>query len=90
MASYTKVPAKNKQGYKWICTLEGPPDGIDTKKVKKVTFEEVAWEWVKTYSKRKVKRGTVRIREKEIKILLRYFSKVIIDKITHRQPKRTQ
>lgn len=117
MASYTKVPAKNKQGYKWVCTLEGPPDpvtgkrrqiprrgdtkkeaydranevlkkltdGIDTKKVKKLTFEEVAWEWLKIYSKGKVKPGTVRIREKEIKILLRYFSKINIDKMTHRQ-----
>lgn len=117
MASYKKIPANNKQGYKWVCTLEGPPDpvtgkrrqiprrgdtkkeayeradavlqklkdGIDTKKVKKLTFEKVAWEWLKTYSKRKIKRGTIRIREKEIKILLRFFAKAIIDKITHRQ-----
>ncbi|GIO84598.1 site-specific integrase [Paenibacillus faecis] len=118
MASYTKVPAKNKQGYKWVCTLEGPPDpvtgkrrqiprrgdtkkealdraqkvldeltknGIDERKVKKLTFEEVAWEWLKTYSKGKVKPGTIRIREKEIKILLRYIAKVKIDKVTHRQ-----
>lgn len=108
----------NKQGYKWVCTLEGPPDpvtgkrrqiprrgdtkkeafkranavlqaledhGIDNKKVKKFTFEEAAWEWLKTYSKRNVKPGTVRIRKKEIKILLRYMAKVIIDKVTHRQ-----
>jgi integrase len=118
VASYTKVPAKNKQGYKWICTLEGPPDpvtgkrkqiprrgdtkkealdraqkvldqltkhGVDAKKVKKLPFEEVAWEWLKTYSKGKVKPGTIRIREKEIKILLRYIAKMNIDKITHRQ-----
>ncbi|WP_404592143.1 tyrosine-type recombinase/integrase [Paenibacillus sp. RC73] len=117
MASYTKIKANNKQGYKWICTIDGPPDpvtgkrrqiprrgdtkkeafdradavlkklkdGIDTKKVKKLTFEEVAWEWLITYSKRKIKRGTVRVREKEIKILLKYFAKTIIDKFTHRQ-----
>lgn len=117
MASYTKVPAKNKQGYKWVCTLEGPPDpvtgkrkqiprrgdtkkeafdradavlkkleeGVDVKKVQKLTFEEVAWEWLKTYSKRKVKLGTIRVRKKEIKILLRYIAKVNIDKVTHRQ-----
>lgn len=28
MASFTKVPAKNKQGYKWVCVLEGPPDPV--------------------------------------------------------------
>ncbi|MBU5673190.1 tyrosine-type recombinase/integrase [Paenibacillus brevis] len=32
MASYTKTPAKNKQGYKWICTLEGPPDPLTGKR----------------------------------------------------------
>lgn len=74
MASYTKIKANNQQGYKWICTLEGPPDpltrkrkqiprrgdtqkeafaraqeelnkivkGIDSKKIKKLTFEKVA------------------------------------------------
>lgn len=117
MASYSKVPAKNKQRYKWVCTLDGPPDpvtgkrnqiqrrgdtkkeafdraeavlkkleaGVDVKKVQKLVFEEVAWEWLKTYSKRKVKPGTVRVREKEIKILLRYIARVNIDKISHRQ-----
>ncbi|MGD0032499.1 site-specific integrase [Paenibacillus illinoisensis] len=118
MASYTKIKANNKQGYKWICTLEGPPDpvtgkrkqiprrgdtkgeafaraqkvledltkyGIDSKKIKKITFEEVAWDWLKTYSKGKVKESTVRLRSKEIKILLRYISKISIDKITHKQ-----
>ncbi|AZK46409.1 tyrosine-type recombinase/integrase [Paenibacillus lentus] len=116
-ASYKKIPAKNKQGYKWICTLEGPPDpvtgkrkqiprrgdtqkeaydrakaelkklkeGIDTKKIKKLTFEVVAWEWLKTYSKGKVKPGTIRIKEKEIKILLRYIAEAQIDKVTHKQ-----
>lgn len=32
MASYTKIKANNKQGYKWICTLEGPPDPITGKR----------------------------------------------------------
>ena len=118
MASYTKIPANNKQGYKYICTIEGPPDpvtgkrnqiprrgdtkkeawqrcqdvlikllghGIDSKKVKKMTFEDVAWDWLKTYAKGSVKESTVRVREKEIKILLRYIAKVTIDKVTHRQ-----
>lgn len=55
------------------------------KKIKKLTFEQVAWDWLKTYSKSKVKKNTVRVREKEIKILLRYIPKVIIDKVTHKQ-----
>ncbi|WP_458122830.1 tyrosine-type recombinase/integrase [Paenibacillus sp. Z3-2] len=32
MASYTKIKANNKQGYKWICTLEGPPDPLTGKR----------------------------------------------------------
>lgn len=32
MASYTKIKANNKQGYKWICTLEGPPDPVTGKR----------------------------------------------------------
>ncbi|QJC52937.1 site-specific integrase [Paenibacillus albicereus] len=26
MASFTKIPANNKQGYKWVCIKDGPPD----------------------------------------------------------------
>lgn len=118
VASYTKIPANNKQGYKWICTIEGPPDpvtgkrnqiprrgdtkkeaeqrcldvlnkllnhGIDSKKVKKLPLEDVAWDWHRTYANGKVKASTVRVRGKEIKILLRYIAKVTIDKVTHRQ-----
>ncbi|MEK3882376.1 tyrosine-type recombinase/integrase [Paenibacillus sp. PL2-23] len=32
MASFTQVPAKNKQGYKWVCTKEGPPDPVSGKR----------------------------------------------------------
>jgi hypothetical protein len=86
VASFTKIATNNKQGYKWICTMEGPPDpatgkrnqiprrgdtkkeaeqrcqkviddlvnhGIDNKKVKKITFEEVAWNWLKPMRKGK-------------------------------------
>ncbi|NUU62650.1 tyrosine-type recombinase/integrase [Paenibacillus agri] len=28
MASIKKIPAKNKQGYKWRCVMEGPPDPV--------------------------------------------------------------
>lgn len=116
MASYTKVPAKNKQGYKWVCTLEGPPDpvtgkrnqiprrgdtqkeaferaqkvlndlkkhGIDSKKVKKLTFEDVSKSWIKVYSKRKVKKITVKLRKGTLEVLYRYIAKKQIDKITH-------
>lgn len=117
MAYFRKIPSNNKQGYKWQCVADGPPDpvtgkrqqisrradtkkeaekkvtaairklqedGIDEKKVRKLQFEEVAWEWLNTYAKSKVKSSTVRVREKEIKILLRYIAKVNIDKLTPR------
>jgi hypothetical protein len=58
---------------------------VDAKKVKKLPFEEVAWDWLKTYSKGEVKESTVRVRSKEIKILVRYIPKVNIDKVTHKQ-----
>lgn len=114
MAYFQKIPANNKQGYKYVCTLEEPPDPVtgkrkqiarrgDSKKEaekraqkvlnamiehgidNKLSFEEVAWDWLKIYSKGKVKSSTVRVRQKEIKILLRYIAKVNIDKVTHRQ-----
>ncbi|USK44617.1 tyrosine-type recombinase/integrase [Cytobacillus oceanisediminis] len=117
MAYFRKIPSNNKQGYKWQCVADGPPDpvtgkrqqisrradtkkeaekkvtaairklqedGIDEKKVRKLPFEEVAWEWLCIYAKSKVKSSTVRVREKEIKILLRYIAKVNIDKVTPR------
>ncbi|OAB34168.1 tyrosine-type recombinase/integrase [Paenibacillus glacialis] len=116
MASYTKIPANNKQGYKWICTIEGPPDpttgkrnqiprradtqkealaraqavynerklGIDSKKTKKITIIDVAEEWLKTYSKGKVKRRSVVQRGVQINNLNNYFKKKPISKITHR------
>lgn len=117
MASYTKVKANNKQGYKWVCTLEGPPDpvtgkrnqiprrgdtqkealaraqkvlddltthGVDEKKVKNLTFEEVALDWLKNYPKtKKVKERTVNVRNSEIKTILKYYANVKISKLTH-------
>ncbi|MGD6845269.1 tyrosine-type recombinase/integrase [Bacillus infantis] len=117
MAYFSKIPSNNKQGYKWRCVADGPPDpvtgkrqqisrradtkkeaekkvieairkleddGIDEKRVKKLHFEDVAWEWLDIYAKGKVKSSTVRVRQKEIKILLRYIAKVNIDKVTTR------
>lgn len=118
MAYFYKVEANNKQGYKWVCVKDGPPDpvtgkrkqisrradgkkeaekrvdkaleelqdsGIDEQRKKHITFDEVALEWLKTYSKGKVKDSTIRVREKEIKILNRYIAKLQIDKITSRK-----
>lgn len=32
MAHLTKIPAKNKQGYKWLCVMEGPADPVTGKR----------------------------------------------------------
>lgn len=32
MTSFTQIPAKNKQGYKWICVKDGPPDPVTGKR----------------------------------------------------------
>jgi integrase len=58
--------------------------GIDEKKLKHMTFEKVAWEWLSIYARGKVKESTVRLRGKEIKIILRYIAKVNITKVTSR------
>lgn len=116
MASYTQIKANNKQGYKWICTLEGPPDpvtgrrkqiarradsqkealaraqaeynklakGFDTKKIKKLTFAEVADEWLKAYSKKQVKQGSIIARDVQTKLLKKHFQNQLISEITHR------
>jgi len=58
-------------------------DGMDTSTIKIMTFERVAEKWMETYIATGVKRGSVRVREKEIKILNKYFAKAPISKITH-------
>ncbi len=47
-------------------------------------FDKVAIDWLEQYSLTGKKRSTIRIREKEIKILNRYIAKVNIDKISHK------
>ncbi|OMF17005.1 site-specific integrase [Paenibacillus amylolyticus] len=118
MASYTKIKANNKQGYKWICTLEGPPDPVtgkrkqiprrgDTQKealaraqeslkeyVKsqhgptvrnnKIFFNDAAREWLRAYSKTKVKQKTIDTRQNSINILLRYYDQKLINKLTYK------
>ncbi|MBM7707108.1 integrase [Chryseomicrobium aureum] len=59
-------------------------DGIDEKRIKKMPFDKVAIDWMEQYSLTGKKRSTIRIREKEIKILNRYIAKVNIDKISHK------
>ncbi|MEY9095370.1 tyrosine-type recombinase/integrase [Paenibacillus sp. RC84] len=115
MPSFQKVAAKNKQGYKWVCTVDAPPDpitgkrkqiarrgdtkkeaenrankaledqlefGIDAKASKNMPFEKIAWEWLEIYAKGPVKESTVRVRSKEIKVLLKHIAAVSIDKVT--------
>lgn len=116
MASYIKIPANNKQGYKWICIIEGPPDpttgkrnqiprradtqkealaraksvynerklGIDSKRSKRILIKDVAEEWLKIYSKGKVKRRSVVQRGVQASNLNKYFKMKPISKITHR------
>ncbi|QAS52423.1 tyrosine-type recombinase/integrase [Halobacillus litoralis] len=58
-------------------------DGIDEKVSGNTTFETAALNWLEVYSLTGVKRSTIRIREKEIKILLRYIAKTPISQVTH-------
>lgn len=58
-------------------------DGIDQRLSKNMTFDVLAAEWLFNYSLTGVKRATVRIREKEIKILNKHMGKTPISNITH-------
>ncbi|MCR6097770.1 site-specific integrase [Salipaludibacillus agaradhaerens] len=58
---------------------------IDEQLGKKITFESVAEHWIKVYSLTGVKKSTVRVREKEIKILNRHIAKTPVAMITHSQ-----
>ncbi|MEK5083178.1 tyrosine-type recombinase/integrase [Bacillus sp. FSL H8-0515] len=61
-------------------------DGIDESIVKKMTFEKLAADWIRVYALTTGnKKGTIRIRTKEIKILNRYIAKTNIAKITTRK-----
>lgn len=58
-------------------------DGIDQRIGRNMTFDTLADEWIATYALTGVKRGTIRIREKEIKILNRFIAKTPISNISH-------
>lgn len=118
MAYFYKVASNNKQGYKWVCVGDAPPDpatgkrkqisrrgdtkkeaekrvnkvisdlnsyGIDAQKNKKLTFEMVAYEWLATYSKGKIKQRTIDQRLTTIRSIGKYLAQMKIDNITHRQ-----
>lgn len=55
---------------------------VDESIGKKVHFEDVAKVWIDTYALTGVKRSTIRIREKELKILNRHIAKTPIGLIT--------
>lgn len=57
--------------------------GVDEKTIKKLTFEEVAQKWLAVYAATGVSKGSISIRDKEIKILNKYFAKVPISNINH-------
>ncbi|MEQ6377422.1 hypothetical protein RZN22_18155 [Bacillaceae bacterium S4-13-58] len=63
-------------------------DKIDESIGKKVTFEMAAQHWLEVYTLTGVKRSTVRIREKEVKILNRYIAKTPIANVSHLQYQR--
>lgn len=57
--------------------------GIDQRIGKNMTFDNLAAEWMETYTLTGVKRSTIRIREKEINILNRYMAKTPIANASH-------
>src|SRR5690625_4943877 len=58
-------------------------DGIDKSIASTITFEKIAEKWLEVYAATGVKRGSIRIREKEINLLNKYFAKTPIAEITH-------
>lgn len=48
-----------------------------------ITFEHLSQKWLDVYAATGVKRGSVRIREKEVRILNRYFAKLLLPEISH-------
>jgi len=58
-------------------------DGIDYRLSNVMTFERVATTWLEVYAATGVKRGSIRIREKEINLLNEYLARAPITDITH-------
>ncbi|WP_079709964.1 tyrosine-type recombinase/integrase [Paraliobacillus ryukyuensis] len=57
--------------------------GVDEKQSLRITFEEVAKEWIKVYESTGRKKSSVYIRTKEIRLLNKHMSKKPIGSITH-------
>lgn len=57
--------------------------GVNSKLSKLMTFEKIAEKWLVVYAATGVKRGSVRVREKEVKLLNKYFADVPIANIDH-------
>ncbi|GAA5418021.1 tyrosine recombinase XerC [Paraliobacillus ryukyuensis] len=57
--------------------------GVDEKQSLRITFEEVAAEWIKVYESTGRKKSSVYIRTKEIRLLNKHMAKKPIGAITH-------
>lgn len=57
--------------------------GIDENLAKKITFEKIAQEWLKSYEMEGKKKNSIRIRKREIKTLNGYMAKKPIGMISH-------
>ena len=58
-------------------------DGIDQRANQHITFDRLAEKWLEVYEASGVKRGSVRIRKKEVNLLNGYFAKSPVADITH-------
>lgn len=58
---------------------------IDDRMAKKVTFDNLAKDWLDLYSLGGVKQSTIDIRKKDIKALNKHFEDIPVVNITHRQ-----
>src|SRR5699024_8070444 len=58
-------------------------DGINVSVASNMTFEKIDDKWLQEYAATGVKRGSIRIREKEVKLLNKHLAKSPITDITH-------
>jgi len=56
---------------------------VDVRNARKVKFKQVATKWLESYATTGVKRGSVRVREKEVKVLNKHMGDVPIANITY-------
>jgi len=58
-------------------------EGYDESISSSITFQQLASDWLNVYASSGVKRGSVRVREKEVAILNRYFANAPVSQLTH-------